>query len=106
MGYTFFFSDNDGINLSLNNYFQIHFLSSGAVTFIDNKVFDGYNPNIINYYTTEIVPLFYDGYIGYDRFKLKNSSIIIFDDNINIKGTLNKTFNLDVNRLKAHIMQK
>ncbi|CAB4422419.1 unnamed protein product [Rhizophagus irregularis] len=105
-GYTFFFSDNDGTNLSLNDYFQIHFLSSGAVTLIDNKAFDGYNPDIINYYTAEIVPLFYGGYIGYDRFKLENSSIIIFDDNINVKGILNRTFNLDVNGLKAHIIQK
>ncbi|GES72586.1 hypothetical protein GLOIN_2v1769303 [Rhizophagus clarus] len=110
-GYTFFFTDLDGskpdiINSQNYNYFRIHFLSNGAISFIDTNYFDIRNANFLDYSATEIIPLFYDGYLGFNRLNPDNKLIIIYDDNINIKQTLNSTYNFNKNGLNSFIMQK
>ncbi|POG58049.1 hypothetical protein GLOIN_2v1734216 [Rhizophagus irregularis DAOM 181602=DAOM 197198] len=110
-GYTFFFTDIDGskpdvINSQNYNYFRIHFLSNGAVSFIDTNYFDVRNTTVLDYSATEIIPLFYGGYLGFNRLNPNNKLIITYDDNINIKQTLNLTYNFNKNGLSSFIMQK
>ncbi|CAG8677371.1 23170_t:CDS:10 [Rhizophagus irregularis] len=110
-GYTFFFTDIDGskpdvINSQNYNYFRIHFLSNGEVSFIDTNYFDVRNTTVLDYSATEIIPLFYGGYLGFNRLNPNNKLIITYDDNINIKQTLNLTYNFNKNGLSSFIMQK
>lgn len=81
-------------------------MSNGAVTFIDTNYFDINNANVLDYSATEILPLFYGGYLGYNIKNLDNKFIIIYDDNLNIKNSLNLTYNFNKNGLNSFIMQK
>ncbi|PKC04909.1 hypothetical protein RhiirA5_486847 [Rhizophagus irregularis] len=110
-GNTFFFTDLDGskpdiINPQNYNYFRIHFLSNGAISFVDTNYFDIRKANFLDYSAMEIIPLFYGGYLGFNRLIPDNKLIIIYDDNINIKQTLNLTYSFNKNGLNSFVMQK
>ncbi|RIA84002.1 hypothetical protein C1645_859937 [Glomus cerebriforme] len=86
-GYTYLF-------FFKNHSFRIHFLSNGAVTFIDVNYLNRMNEKIF------ATPLFYGDYLGQS-----NNSLVIYDDNFQIKHVLDIPYDNENNYI-SFIMQK
>ncbi|CAG8483196.1 13005_t:CDS:10 [Rhizophagus irregularis] len=88
------------LNSGSYNTFRIHFLSNGAVSLININL----NITDNDFIAT---PLFYGGYIG--QYSKKNDkSLIVLDNNNNIKNKLHLPFydNIEHSKLKSFVMQK